>query len=68
MRSPRSPEVQDTVLLAGDWHWRKGPRWKALCAWLFGERETVVTHLNDVAHIAWWRGEPYLISLSEAKP
>jgi hypothetical protein len=66
MKSRRPPVVQDAILLAGDWHWRKGPRWKAFCARLLGRREEFVTHLGDVAHIAWWRGQPYLIDLSDA--
>mgnify|MGYP003722444637 CR=1 FL=1 len=39
--------VEDAILLVGDWRWRKGPRWKAALAWLFGRREVLVTHLGD---------------------
>ena len=59
----RPAVVEDAILLVGDWRWRKGPRWKAALAWLFGRREVLVTHLGDVAHLSWWRGEPYLIDL-----
>lgn len=67
MIANRRPKVtEDAVLLVGDWRWRKGPRWKAAMAWAFGKREVFVTHLGDVACLAWWRGDPYLIDLSEA--
>ncbi len=65
MISRRPPVVENAVLLVADWRWRKGPRWKALCAWVLGRREVFVTHLGDVAQVSWWRGEPYLLSLSE---
>lgn len=56
----------DAILLVGDWRWRKGPRLPALAAFLLGKRQTVRTHLGDVVRLAWWRGEPYLISYREA--
>lgn len=65
MMNRRPPVVEDAILLVGDWRWRKGPRWKAALAWLLGRREVLRTHLGDVACIAWWRGEPYLIDLEE---
>ncbi len=67
MISRRTSSVENAVLLVGDYRWRKGPRLNALCAWLFGRREVFRTHLGDVAEIAWWRGEPYLVALEEAR-
>lgn len=61
----RPKVVEDAVLLAGDWRWRKGPRWPAFCAWAFGRRERLTTHLGDAATLSWWRGHPYLIELKE---
>ncbi len=63
MINRRPPVVEDAVLLVGDYRLRKGPRVKALLAWMFGRREVFRTHLGDVAEIAWWRGEPYLVAL-----
>ncbi|MEQ5870233.1 hypothetical protein J4E08_10015 [Sagittula sp. NFXS13] len=68
MKCLKDPSVQDAILLVGDWHWRKGPRLSAWLAWAFGRREVFVTHLDDVACVAWWRGNPYLIDLSERTP
>ncbi|WP_299370450.1 hypothetical protein [uncultured Tateyamaria sp.] len=59
----RPKVVEDAILLAGDYRWRRGPRWKAALAWLFGTREVFRTHLGHVAELAWFRGEPYLIAL-----
>jgi hypothetical protein len=61
----RPPVVEDAILLVGDYRWREGPRWKAALAWAFGIREVLRTHKGDIAEIAWWRGEPYLIALEE---
>lgn len=51
--------------LVGDHNWRKGPRLPALLAFLFGRRERFV-HLGVRCTIAWWRGAPYLITITEA--
>jgi len=51
-------------MLVSDWNWRRGPRGKALMAWLFGRRECFRTHLGDAAVIAWFKDEPYLLSLN----
>lgn len=63
MINRRPPVLEDAILLAGDWRWRKGPRWRAAFAWAFGRREVFRTHLGDVAEISWWRGEAYLIEI-----
>ncbi|ALF02116.1 hypothetical protein vBPeaSP1_025 [Pelagibaca phage vB_PeaS-P1] len=55
--------MEDALLIVADWHWRRGPRWKAILAWAFGRREVFRTHLGDVAEISWWRGDPFLIDL-----
>lgn len=54
-----------SVVLVGDYNWRQGPMRAALAAWLFGRRERFV-HLGLRCTVAWWRGQPYLISLREA--
>ncbi|WP_425099151.1 hypothetical protein [Tropicibacter sp. S64] len=61
----RPPDLENAVLLVGDHNWRKGPKWKAALAWLFGERELFRTHKGDVAELSWWRGEPFLITLED---
>lgn len=66
-RTNRTAEAQDAILLVGDWNWRKGPLWRALCAALLGRRETFVTHLGDVACVMWWRDAPYLVALDDRK-
>lgn len=62
----RSRTQVNAILLVGDHHWRKGPKWKAAFAWAFGKRERFGTHLGGQATVSWWRGEPYLITLKEA--
>jgi len=47
-------------VLVGDYNWRDGPIWPAVCAFLFGRRERFV-HLGLRCTVAWWKGEPYLI-------
>ena len=59
----RTEAMEDALLLVGDHNWRRGPRWRAVAAWAFGSREVFRTHLGDVAELAWWRGNPYLIEL-----
>lgn len=65
MTKPRPPVVEEAVLLQADLRWRKGPRWKAALAWLFGRREVLVAHTGDIATLSWWRGRPYLIYLAK---
>ncbi len=54
------------VALVGDYNWRKGPFWPSVCAFLFGRRQRYV-HLNMRCTVAWWRDQPYLIAIREAK-
>ncbi len=54
------------IVLVGDHNWRKGPFWPALCALLFGRRERFV-HLGLRCSVAWWRGQPFLVRVREAK-
>ncbi|MCR9273229.1 MULTISPECIES: hypothetical protein [Mameliella] len=64
----RSRAQVNAILLVGDHHWRKGPKWRAALAWCLGRREVFVTHLGDAAKVRWWRGEPYLVSLRPRRP
>ena len=53
-----------TVVLVGDYNWRKGPFWPAVCATLFGKRQRF-EHLGNRCTVAWWKDQPYLIGLRE---
>lgn len=55
-----------TITLVGDYNWRKGPMWPSICAFLFGRRQRYV-HLDMRCTVAWWKDQPYLISLREIK-
>jgi hypothetical protein len=59
--------VQGGKVLVGDRNWREGPVLVSICAFLFGTRERFI-HLGMLCTVAWWRGKPYLIGLSEARP
>jgi len=59
----RPAVVEDAILLAGDWRWRKGPRLPRWLAWAFGRRERFTTHLGHRAVLAWWRGHAFLVEL-----
>lgn len=56
-----------SVVLVGDYNWRKGPLWPSLCALVFGRRQRF-THLGLRCTVAWWREQPYLIWIAEARP
>lgn len=53
-----------TVVLVGDYNWRKGPRLTAMCAFLLGSRQRF-EHLDMVCTVAWYREKPYLIRMRE---
>lgn len=57
---------ESALIFVADWHWRKGPPWKAALAWLFGQRERFTTLKGDRAVISWFGGTPYLVSLEGA--
>lgn len=57
--------LDSAMILRADWNWRRGPKWKAALAWVFGQREFVRTGLGDLAYLTWFRGEPYLIDIEE---
>lgn len=57
--------VESVLIDQADWNWRYGPKWRALVARVFGRREIVRTGRGGLAHLAWWRGEPYLIDIEE---
>lgn len=59
----RDPFQVSALMVVADWHWRRGPPWKAALAWLFGRREQLTTHLGDRATLSWWRNTPYLVSV-----
>lgn len=59
------PAVEAELILRADWNWRRGPKWKAVLAWVFGSRQFVRTRRGHLAYLSWWRGEPYLIELEE---
>lgn len=62
----RSEATIDALILVGDYHWRKGPFWPKVWAVLFGRREVFTTQFGDTVKVAWWRGQPFLTSISEA--
>jgi hypothetical protein len=64
---PRSDLSIGTVVLVGDYNWRKGLLWPSLCALVMGRRQRF-THLGMGCTVAWWRGQPYLIRMREARP
>tara|TARA_R100000935_G_scaffold16663_1_gene33050 strand:- start:640 stop:912 length:273 start_codon:yes stop_codon:yes gene_type:complete len=53
-----------SVVLVGDYNWRKGPLWPSLCALVLGRRQRF-THLGMHCTVAWWRDRPYLIGIAE---
>lgn len=55
-----------TVVLVGDYNWRKGPLWPSICALLAGRRQRF-EHLDTRCTVAWWREKPYLISMREVR-
>lgn len=63
--SGRGDIATGTVVLVGDFNWRKGPMRRALVALLFGRRERFV-HLGMRCTVAWWRDQPYLVGMREA--
>lgn len=64
------PTPQDMAyaaqVLVGDENWRRGPWRPALAAWAFGRR-TRFTHLGMRCTVAWWKGQPYLVGMREAR-
>jgi hypothetical protein len=60
-------EKLGSIVLCGDHNWRSGPFWPKVQAFLFGRRVRF-THLEMHCTIAWWRKEPYLIRVREARP
>ena len=55
-----------SIVLVGDYNWRRGPTRAAMAAWLFGRRDRFV-HLGMRCTVAWWRDQPYLIGMKEAR-
>ncbi|PCH70269.1 MAG: hypothetical protein COC12_08420 [Rhodobacteraceae bacterium] len=54
------------AVMAGDDNWRKGPLWRSAMAFLFGRRHRF-EHLGMRCTIAWWKDEPFLISMREVR-
>ncbi len=54
-----------TVVLVGDYNWRKGPMWPSIVAMCIGRRQRFV-HLGMRCTIAWYKEQPYLIALRQA--
>ncbi|WP_282094327.1 hypothetical protein [Epibacterium ulvae] len=54
------------VVLIGDHNWRKGSIFKACMAYVFGRRDRF-EHLGMRCTVAWYKGKPYLIGLTEAR-
>ncbi len=57
--------IESAMIVRADWNWRRGPKWKAALAWVFGSREFVRTGKGDLAYLTWFRGEPYLIDIED---
>lgn len=56
---------QGRKVLVGDDNWRKASLWTSIRVLLWGKLETF-EHLGMQCHVRWWRGAPYLTSISEA--
>ena len=55
------------IALVGDHNWRRGPKWRAALAFLFGRWQRH-EHLGMRLLVSWWRGQPYLIAIREVAP
>lgn len=53
-----------SVVLVGDFNWRKGSIWASAMAFMFGRRQRF-EHLGMHCTVAWWKDQPYLIGLRE---
>jgi len=53
--------------MVGDHNWRRAPLSRRVRIFLFGRRERI-THLGMRCTVAWWREQPYLIWIAEARP
>jgi len=51
-----------TIILVGDYRWRKGPRLMAALAFVLGRRQRI-EHLGMHCTLAWFCGHPYLIRM-----
>ena len=54
------------ITLVGDHNWRRGPKWRAALAFVFG-RWRRYEHLGMRLWVSWWRDQPYLIAIREAE-
>ncbi|MGK8234039.1 hypothetical protein ACLGGT_14290 [Roseovarius sp. MS2] len=54
-------------VMVGDHNWRRAPLSRRVRIFLFGRRERI-THLGMRCTVAWWREQPYLIWIAEARP
>lgn len=52
------------LILTAQAHYSAARWWQLAGAWLFG-RHRIVRHLGREGRIAFWRGEPYLLSFRE---
>lgn len=64
--SPAQDAATGALVLVGDANF-KSANWLTLAAaWLFG-RHQVFTHLNCRGRVAFWRGQPYLLTFRGAR-
>jgi len=52
------------IVLGGDHNWKQAGRLKRLWVRLVGKR-VVIDHLGLRSHVAWFRGQPFLIDVEE---
>ena len=53
------------ITLVGNHNWKTAPHYRRFLAYLFGHHVRYV-HLHKRLHVAWWLGQPYLVSIAEA--
>lgn len=52
------------LILAAQAHYAQARWWKLAMVWAFG-RHRIVRHLGREGRVAFWRGNPYLLSFRE---
>lgn len=64
--SPAQDAAIGALVLVGDHNFKKAHWFTLAAAWLFGRHQTF-THLDCRGRVAFWRGQPYLLTFREAR-